>query len=175
MSMLVSLCTRLEQRMVKQDVFCREIYFFASYYNDAPWKTSIKPGQPLQDALEMIRYIELRMTETEKQLPGKKIFRSNMMAMGVVIGDFISAAHLQYNLFDNRIQKDKLRKVMYAIKDRYGKNSVRKASETIQPGQMKDAIGFGSVKDLYESEGSSGFNAFLLEDDPEMANPTEAF
>lgn len=175
LSMLISLCTRLEQRMVKQDVFCREIYFFARYYNDASWKTAIRLNQPLQDAQEMIRYIEQRMAEAEKQHPGKKIIRKNMMAMGVVIGDFVKAMHLQYDLFDNRIQKDRLRKVMYGIKDRYGKNSVRKASETIQPGQMKDAIGFGSVKDLYENDGSAGFNAFLLEDDPEMANALGGF
>lgn len=46
---------------------------------------------------------------------------------------------------------------MYDIKDRFGRDKVRKASETIQPDVMRDAIGFGSVKDL---EG----NNYLLEE-----------
>ena len=31
MGMLVSLCTKLEQRMVKSDIFCTEISFYADY------------------------------------------------------------------------------------------------------------------------------------------------
>ena len=92
-----------------------------------------------------------------------------MKHMGVMIGDFMKGKDLQYGLFDNRLQKDKLRRVMYTIKDQYGKNMVRKASETVVSGQMKDAIGFGSVKDMYQTEQQTGFNKFLLEDDIEMA------
>lgn len=166
-SMLISLCTHLEQRMVKQDVFCGDIYFYASYYDGSYWKTDIKINQPLQDAIEMLHYIELRMKDHET--PGvKKIMRRDMQAMGVVVGSFIKAENFQYSLFDNRMQKDKLRKIMYRIKDQYGKNMVRKASETIAAGQMKDAIGFGSVKDLYQNDSNAKFNKFLLEEDEEM-------
>jgi DNA polymerase-4 len=79
--------------------------------------------------------------------------------------DFIKEEIIQYNLFDNRIQQDKLRKTMYLIKNKYGKNSVRKACETIEPDVMKDAIGFGSVKELMaDDDTGSGLNNFLLED-----------
>jgi Nucleotidyltransferase/DNA polymerase involved in DNA repair len=166
-SMLISLCTWLEQRMVKQNVFCRELSFYAHYYNAPEWKVHIKLLQPLQDAMEMLQYIEHRISEYEKY-GGLRVLRNDMMDMGVVVGNFIASDEVQYGLFDNKMQADRLRKVMYTIKDQYGKNMVRKASETIESGQMKDAIGFGSVKDLYQSIDDKMFNNFLLEEDKEM-------
>ncbi|MCH5600121.1 DinB/UmuC family translesion DNA polymerase [Niabella ginsengisoli] len=168
-SMLISLCTRLEQRLVKQDAFCREISFYASYYDAPEWKTSIKLLHPVQDGIEMLNHIKHRFNEHEKYHT-LKILRKDISSMGVVIGDFILAKDVQYSLFDNKIQMDKLRKVMYHIKDQYGKNTIRKASETIEAGQMKDAIGFGSVKDLYQNEKNAGYNKFLLEEDKEMGS-----
>jgi len=165
-AMFVSLCTRLEQRLVKQNVFCRELSFYAGYYNAVEWKTNIKLAYPLQDAMEMLHQVAFKIAEYEKLQP-LKILRRDMMSMGLVVGDFVPSEKLQYSLFDNRAQQDRLRKIMYTIKDQYGKNMVRKASETIEAGQMKDAIGFGSVKDLYQS-GNTGFNKFLLEEDKEM-------
>src|SRR5690606_21469783 len=82
--------------------------------------------------------------------------------MVVSISNFVTAEYMQYSLFDNRIRFDKLRKAMYNIKDDFGKNSVRRAAETIQHDVMRDAIGFGSVKDLYEGK---HFNHYLLEED----------
>lgn len=167
-AMLISLCTRLEQRLVKQNIFCREISFYADYYNAAEWKANIRLTQPVQDAMEMLRQVEYKIKEYEKLQP-IKILRRDMASMGLIVGDFVAAADLQYSLFDNRLQTDRLRKVMYNIKDQYGKNMIRKASETIMAGQMKDAIGFGSVKDLYQNNNKgSGFNKFLLEEDAEM-------
>lgn len=174
LAMLVALCTRLEQRMVKQGVFCRYLSFSASYYDSFSWKTDIKLAMPVQDSMEMMHYIEKRIEEYER-ITSKKIMCSKMKWMSVMVGDFMKAEHLQYGLFDNRMQKDKLRKVMYDIKDQYGKNMVRKASETVAAGQMKDAIGFGSVKDIYQSmdDDDNHFNKFLLEDDVEMEGHTK--
>lgn len=168
LSMLISLCTRLEQRMVKQRVFCRLLIFSASYYNASPWQVDIKLNQPIQDATDLLHYIESRI-KTHEVLGGKKIMRHEIKSMNVMVGNFIESRYLQYTLFDNQLPKDILRKVMYNIKDQYGKNIIRKASETILPGQMKDAIGFGSVKDMYQQENETGFNKFLLEDDAEMS------
>lgn len=166
-AMLIALCTRLEQRMVKQDVFCGELHFYASYYSAPSWNLTIKLNEPVQDAMEMLHYIQHRIKEHEKHQP-LKVLRKDISAMGVIVGHFVAAGTLQYGLFDNRLQMDKLRKVMYNIKDQYGKNIVRKASETIRAGQMKDAIGFGSVKDLYQDDTETRFNNFLLEEDTEM-------
>ena len=54
---------------------------------------------------------------------------------------------------------------MYNIKDRYGKNTVRKGSELFDPHVMKDAIGFGSVKDMVV-EGENRYHAILGNDGP---------
>lgn len=167
LSLLISLCTRLEQRLVKQGVFCKMLSFHASYYSKPSWKAVIKLNEPLQDAMEMLHHIQARIKDYEKQCAAK-IMISDMSSMGVLVGDLINKKEYQYSLFDNRMQKDLLRTTIYTLKDKYGKNMVRKASETIEAGQMKDAIGFGSVKDMYQSD-DVGFNKFLLEDDPEMA------
>lgn len=167
-AMLISLCTRLEQRLVKQNVFCRELSFYAGYYSAGEWKTSIRLIHPLQDAMEMLQQVKYKIAAYEKLQP-LKVLRKDMKFMGLEVGDFVSSETLQYSLFDNRLQLDRLRKIMYTIKDQYGKNMVRKASETIEAGQMKDAIGFGSVKDLYQQNDMGvGFNKFLLEEDKEM-------
>ncbi len=168
-SLLVSLCTRLEQRMVKMDVFCREASFFIRYRNNTGWDTKIRFAQPVQDAVELRYYILDRIREFESS--GSKImFNNNTRSMGVVVQGFVLGGSLQYSLFDNRIMQDKVRKVMYHIKDKYGKNTVRKGAELFNPHVMRDAIGFGSVKDMVmlkdEDTGNEYVrNQYLLEDD----------
>ncbi len=162
-SMLISLCTRLEQRMVKQEVFCKEVQFMIKYYDTPRWETKIKLANPTQDAIDIRQYIKQRMAEFEQEHKGWKLFNNKTQHMCVSITNFVSDKYMQYSLFDNNIRKDWLRKAMYAIKDEYGKNSVRRAAETIQHDVMRDAIGFGSVKDLYEG---NHFNQYLLEEDP---------
>lgn len=160
-SMLVSLCNRLEQRMVKQEVFCREVNFAVRYWDGTSWDTKIKLAMPVQDGLEMRRYIQHEIARFEQQ-GNAYLLNNKTQHMLVSIAHFVSDKHVQYNLFDNRIRQDLVRKTMYAIKDDYGKNSVRRAIETIQHDVMRDAIGFGSVKDLYQGE---HFNQFLMEED----------
>lgn len=162
-SMLISLCTRLEQRMVKQEVFCKEVHFSIKYYDTPRYETRIKLANPTQDAMDMRKYIKQRIAEFEQEHKNWKLFNSKTQHMCVSITNFVSDKYMQYSLFDNNIRRDGLRKAMYKIKDEYGKNSVRRAAETIQHDVMRDAIGFGSVKDLYEG---NHFNQYLLEDDP---------
>lgn len=159
--LLISLCTRLEQRLVKMGVFCRELHFSISYKDNTSWETKIRFPDMTQDAMEMRTYIYDAMQKFEAQQQVGSIFRNNTARMGVVIWNFVIDKLMQYSLFDNRMQKDTVRKTMYALKDKYGRDIVRKASETIQPHEMKDAIGFGSVKDLYEGK---NFNQYLLEE-----------
>ena len=161
-SLLISLCTRLEQRMVKQDVFCKEVSFFIRYKDFTSWEAKIRLADPTQDAMEMRSYIYERIRDFERTRNVETLFSNKTQQMGVAISSFVHGARIQYSLFENKIKQDTARKVMYNIKDRYGKNIVRKASETIMPNEMKDAIGFGSVKDLYEGD---KFNKYLLEED----------
>lgn len=163
-SLMIALCTRLEQRLVKQEVFCKTVSFFINYKDGTSWDTLIKLHDPLQDAMEMLNYIRQRIDEFEAKTGGM-LLNNKIRNLGVGISNFITDKHLQYSLFDNRIRRDLLRKAMYGIKDKYGKNIVRKASETIQPKVMRDAIGFGSVKDLYQDDETGHFNQYLLEED----------
>lgn len=160
-SMLISLCTRLEQRMVKQEVFCREVNFAIKYHDGTWWDTKVKLANPTQDGLEMRRYIQQQMLDFEKNKK-TKLLGNKTQHMVVSIANFVSDQLVQYTLFDNNIRRDVLRKAMYKIKDEYGKNSVRRAVETLQHDVMRDAIGFGSVKDLYEG---NHFNQYLMEED----------
>lgn len=161
-SMLISLCTRLEQRMVKQEVFCREVNFAIRYYDGTYWDTKIKLSIPTQDAMDMRKHILQRIAEFENARKGERIFSNKTQHMVVSIAHFVTHKLMQYSLFDNSLRRDDLRKTMYEIKDNYGKNSVRRAAETLHHDVMRDAIGFGSVKDLYEGK---HFNHYLLEDD----------
>jgi DNA polymerase-4 len=163
-SLLVSLCTRLEQRMMKQEVFCKELSFFIKYRSKTGWDTHIRLAQPVQDAWELRRYILDRVREFEHTHNVTAMFSNQVQSMGVAIQNFISDTALQYSLFDNRIQHDVVRKAMYKIKDKYGKNMVRKGAEMFNPTVMKDAIGFGSVKDLM-LDGDEVRNQYLLEED----------
>lgn len=161
--LLISLCTRLEQRMVKQEIFCREMSFFIKYKDFTGWDTNIRFTYPLQDAMEMRCYILNKINEFEQAHGIPTIFHNKTVAMGISVRKFIKSEHVSYTLFDNKMRQDKLRKVMYAIKDRYGRDIVRKASETIAPKEMKDAIGFGSVKDMYSSElDKDGYNDKII-------------
>ncbi len=161
-AMLVSLCTRLEQRMVKANQFCRQVTFTIKYNDATSWDTSIRLAEPLQDATELRSYILERVHEFERSRNIQTVFNNKTLNMGVNIQSFIKGDVLQYSLFDNRIKKDVVRRVMYQIKDRFEKkNIVRKGSELFEPHVMKDAIGFGSVRDMAVKDGSVR-NKYLL-------------
>jgi DNA polymerase IV len=164
-SMLISLCTRLEQRMVKGGMFCREVYFSIRYRDNTSWETTIKLADPLQDAMEMRSYIKERIADYQCSRGLESVFTNKTTNLTVAIKSFVKDKVMQYSLFDNRLKRDLLRKVVYQIKDHYDqKNIVRKGSELFSPHVMKDAIGFGSVKDMIIKDGQVR-NRHLLEED----------
>jgi DNA polymerase-4 len=164
-ALLISLCTKLEQRLVKSGVFCRQLSFFIRYKDLTAWDMQMRFNDPVQDAMEMRRYIMQRMQAFELSHQCGSILRNNTRQMGVTVMDFVRERDIQYTLFDNRLKQDHLRKVMYGIKDKWGKYTVRKATELVQHSKMQDAIGFGSIKDLYEAGGS--LNKYMLEETEE--------
>lgn len=168
-SLLISLCTRLEQRMVKQNAFCREVHFYIRFIDLPGWETKVRLNDATQDAFEIRKYIIQQMETFEKQ-HRFVLFNNKVQHMGVTVASFIHGDRVQYGLFDNKIKQDEARKIMYQIKDKYGRDIVRKAVETIYPHEMRDAIGFGSVKDFMpdapgaDSTGKK-MNQYLLQDD----------
>ena len=170
-SMLISLCTRLEQRMVKGELFCKEMFFAIRYKDGTSWDTAIKLVEPLQDAMEMISYIKERIHDFERSRSMDTIFTPLTTNITVGISSFMNGKVMQYSLFDNRIKKDTVRKVMYQIKDHFEqKDIVRKGCELFVPNVMKDAIGFGSVKDMLMKEGEVK-NKFMLEEEAVPGQP----
>ncbi len=84
------------------------------------------------------------------------LLNGEVRQLGVGVYDFIPAELVQYSLFDDSSRKDKLRKTLYAIKNRFGADKLIRAAE-LQPGtEFTDLIGFGSIKDLHT--GSAGFS-----------------
>ncbi len=163
-AMLVALCTKLEQRMVKQDIFCRDASFFIRYRDSTGWDTKVRFQQPVQDGLELRRYL-VQQIEMFERSRNTTMFNKNTQSLGVAIGSFMSGGNLQYSLFDNRMKQDVVRKAMYNIKDKYGRNIVRKGVEMLDPYVMKDAIGFGSVKDMGNGIDGEIVNKYMLEED----------
>ncbi len=171
-SMLVSLCTRLEQRMVKSNIFCREVYFSARYRDGSKWETSVKLADPVQDAYELRSYIRQRIEEFEQARGSDAILNPRVTNLTVAVQSFIKSTVMQYSLFDNRLKRDLVRKVMYDIKDMYEqKNVVRKGSELFNPHVMKDAVGFGSVRDLGNNAKGEVTNKHMLEEDEQPGVP----
>jgi DNA polymerase-4 len=164
-ALLISLCTKLEQRLVTSGKFCHQIGFFIRYSDGTSWELHARFNDATQDAMEMRRYILQHMRSFEQSRNCGPLLNEKAKQMGVTIMDFIGWKEVQYGLFDNRLKQDHLRKILYSIKDRYGKYSVRKATEMVQRSEMADAIGFGSVKDLYE--GGNTLNKYLLEETDE--------
>ncbi len=165
-SMLISLCTRLEQRMVKSELFCKELSFSIRYKDGTSWDTAIKLSEPRRDSMEMVSYIKERITDFEQARKLQPLFNEHVTNLTVAIASFMNGKVMQYSLFDNRMKKDTVRKVMYDIKDVYEQNNiVRKGCELIIPNVMKDAVGFGSVKDMIVKQNGEVKNRHLLEED----------
>jgi DNA polymerase-4 len=172
-SMIISLCTRLEQRLVKSGLFCKEVSFAIRYKDGTTWDTAVKLADPLQDAIELRNYIKERMGEYERSR-GVVLLSQKVINLTVAIQSFVKDTVMQYSLFDNRIKRDMLRKVVYQIKDHYDqKNIVRKGSEMLRPHVMKDAVGFGSVRDMGLNKDGEVKNRHMLEEDEVPGAPRQ--
>ena len=74
---------------------------------------------------------------------------SSFFVTGVFVGDFVDENMVQYGMFEEQSKRDKLRKTVYALKDKFGLGKLRRAAELSDEEFVKDVIGFGSVKDLH--------------------------
>ena len=155
--------------MVKQECFCKELHFAIRYLDKPSWEAKVKLNDYTQDAVEIRNYLLDKIREFEEE-HRYQLFNDRVQHMVITISNFLHGARSQFDLFDNKINKDKVRATMYSIKDRFRRDIVRRASEIISPHEMRDAIGFGSVKDFGNSEGMK-VNEYLLEDDQPQELP----
>jgi DNA polymerase IV len=150
--LLTSLCMKLEQRMVKQEVYCREFSMYSKYENGSSWSDKIHSEKPIQDGMEMLNLLKLRMNKFEKTHQCEPVINHQLISVGITVSNFISSELLNLNLFEDTIKTNNLRKVVYDIKNKFGKDKVMKAAEMGDEQILKDVIGFGSIKDFYVDE-----------------------
>lgn len=166
-SMLIALCMRLEQRMVKNEVFCKEVCLHIRYFNGSDWEAKVKLSDPEQDGMRIRKYLLEKMEEYE-QPRNVSLLNDKVQKITVTVLSFVKQELIQYGLFDNQMRQDKIRRVIYEMKDKYDKkNIIRKGSELLVKNVLKDAVGFGSVKDLVGNDGEV-VNKHMLEEDEDF-------
>lgn len=148
-SILLSLCLTLEKRMVEANVFCRTIGFNTSYENGYGYSDNINMSIPLQDGVDILQALKKRMKHFENTNKCETVINENSTSLSVFVGDFVNESMVQYGMFEDNSKKDKLRKTVYALKDKFGLNKLMRGAEMNDEGVVKDVIGFGSVKDLH--------------------------
>ena len=141
--LFITLCMTLERRLVAQKVLSCTIGVHVQYESGYFYKDQVYTDRGLQDGMEIYKALSGRMDKRKKN-----IINTNVRSLGVHVSHFIPQEAVQLHLFENTLRKDTLRKVVYDIKDKFGSTIIQKAAELSETYILKDAIGFGSVKDL---------------------------
>ncbi len=149
---LIALCLTLERRMVKRKIFANTLAFNVRYANGEQWADFLNVSSPLQDGAEIYKAIMNRIEDFETNNAPEKIIHRGIISISLSVSHFLDDTMVQYNLFEDNTKKDHLRKVVYDLKDKFGKQKLMRAVELREGNVMQDVIGFGSVKDLYNDE-----------------------
>lgn len=148
--LLVSLCMTLEKRLVRQQVHCKEADIFIRYEGNKAWSQKISFNAPLQDGTDLLNSIKLRMKKFEELYHSGSLINTHITSIGVTVCRFVSSDMLMLDLFENNVRKEKLRQTVYNIKDKFGYDKLLKAIQVNEESILRDVIGFGSVKDMYD-------------------------
>lgn len=149
---LIALCLTLERRMVKRKIFANTLAFNVRYANGEQWADFLNVSSPLQDGAEIYKAVMNRIEDFETNNAPEKIITRAIISISLSVSHFLDDTMVQYNLFEDNTKKDHLRKVVYDLKDKFGKQKLMRAVELREGNVMQDVIGFGSVKDLYNDE-----------------------
>ena len=151
--LFLMLCMTLERRMVHNGVFAKKFGISCHYEEDyliknelLPYHDGVTTSQPVQSGLEIMQTLRSRMQKKWDQ----PVINNHLTSIGVWVTDFIEDKYVQYTLFGNKAKEDKLRKTVYSIKDKFGKDKIMSASALTEEPVYKDVIGFGSIKDLHD-------------------------
>jgi DNA polymerase-4 len=148
-TILRTLCLTLERRLVHQAFFCRQLQGWVRYYNGQRYEDTLMFSIPMQDGIELFELLISRMQRYEAAHRCGPLLNGDVRQIGVGVSDFVPASHVQYTLFDDHSRKDKFRQTLHAIKERFGNNSLIRATE-LRDDPIRDLIGFGSIRDLHE-------------------------
>jgi len=151
---MLMLCLTLEKRMMKKQLFCKRVYFSTRYEDGSSYEDRFYTEQPLQDGIDIYNILlERQKVFQQKNDLQTSVINSNSISIGVVVQDFIDEDILQLNIFDNsHLKNNKARKTVYDIKDKYGNQTIKRASELREEQVVDDVIGFGNVKDVNTSD-----------------------
>ncbi len=144
---LLALCMKLESRLVHHHFFAKSIAFQSTYLNQSHWAFHVRLQHPIQDGTDIFKYLKQKIDLSEKSLQ-RNVFSSDIRTIGVVVNEFIPDTYVQYELFDQNLKRDQLRKTVYHIKELFGNHKMIKAVEMRETEVLHDIIGFGSVKDM---------------------------
>ncbi|MBX5439153.1 MAG: DNA polymerase IV [Thermoflavifilum sp.] len=147
--LLVALCMTLERRMVSQQVCCREVAVQFTYQYARSWHQVIRLPHPVQQGTGILQAIRQRMEHFIHAHHCEPLINDQLTAMGVTVSDFIPQELVPLSLFEEPVRQQQLMRAVYDIKDRFGPDKLIKAVELTDTHPLKDAIGFGSVKDLH--------------------------
>lgn len=145
---LLQLCLTLEKRMVAAQTFCQTIGLYVRYESGYSYSDSIVTNIPMQGGTDILSALKARIKNFEKQNHSEPVLNTNAISLSVYVGNFIDESMVQYGLFEDHSKKDKLRKTVYNLKDKFGGNKLLRAAELNEDSEIKDVIGFGSIKDL---------------------------
>lgn len=154
-TLLQSLCLTLERRLMGQDFFCRKLSCSIRYWNGHYYTDELVFGTPRQDGMEFYALLTQRMERYQQAHHCEPLLNNQVRQVGVGVYDFLPAELVQYSLFENNSRKDKLRRTVYDIKNRFGADKLIRAAE-LQTDPFTDLIGFGSIRDLHA--GAMGFS-----------------
>lgn len=151
---LIMLCMTLEKRLMNKHLFCKRAACYISYDAAIPYEDSFYTEQPIQDGMELYHILtERQLKFQQKNNLTEHIINNNVIRIGVVVQDFINEDLIQLNIFDNtHLKSNKARRAVYSIKNKYGTQTIKRASELNDEDTADDVIGFGSVKDVNTGE-----------------------
>ena len=151
---LLSLCLRLEKRMVEANVFCKTIGIFIRYdgsdYFDKKggYSDTINMSIPMQDGAEILNTLKKRIKQVEEMNTCERIINEEAISLSLYVGNFVNEELVQYGMFEDNSKKDNLRKTVYSLKDKFGTTKLIRGAELNEESDARDVIGFGSIKDL---------------------------
>ncbi|QQR98980.1 MAG: DNA polymerase IV [Sphingobacteriales bacterium] len=146
------LCLTLERRLMKKGRYAQNINFFCKYEDGTSFEDKFHTEQALRDGMEIYHILLDRQKQfRDKNNIDQQILNNNIISIGIVIHKFVEEGATQLNMFNNKhIAKDKAMKKVYEIKQKYGENKIKRASEMRADDTLfvDDVIGFGNIKDL---------------------------
>lgn len=149
--LMLALCMRLEKRMVTQELYARSMHISFNYEDGSGWSDHIRSELPIQDGNRLLNIFKQLIASHEANNVGKLI-NERMTSMSLNVSGFVTDDLVQSDMFYTDHKRDKLRKTVYQIKNKYGYASVVKGAEITKQKAFQDMIGFGSIKDLQKDE-----------------------